>query len=90
MSDLIWEEPPAPAKPMSKLAPLLAAVRERPGEWARLPKVYSKHGTAASRASSLRKKNPGFEFLARRLPDSEDTSIWVRYVEKTYPTGGIT
>lgn len=63
---------------------LAAHLRQRPGEWALVPKEYANNNTARSMACWIRKGNSAyapegaFESIARK--DADDvTRVWVRF-----------
>lgn len=76
MTDIIWEDPPAAARPGRKghSRAFVDALRANPGNWARF-------GTSKSRgnATRLRKLYPDIEWVTRRDGDGLFT-VWARAV----------
>lgn len=56
---VIWEDPPPEALAYvpraGSLGDFLSELRERPGEWARIPREYKSRETASAAASAIRR-----------------------------------
>lgn len=67
MTDIIWEEPPAPQRRgrPSEVEPFAELLKERPGVWARWPKEYRTAGGADHAKSQLMKL--GAETAVRKI-----------------------
>ena len=66
--DVIWGEDPGPNtrdRRGGRVARMVEALKERPGEWGRDPV-----STAASNATHRTNRYPGTEWTARRRPDN--------------------
>lgn len=81
---LAWEEPPAATHRRGhRLAvdheAVAAALRNRPGRWARLPAATT--GTAGQiKSGALRAYRPAGAFEAVRRDDGGEIRVWVRFV----------
>lgn len=78
--DLVWEDPPESEtgrKPIVKqAAPLVEALREEPGRWARIA-TWDGHSSAASAAKRLREAYDDIEWVARKTDDG--STLWGRF-----------
>lgn len=83
--DIIWEAPPSRARKHGIYVPFLNRLRERPGEWARLPNP-TKHPSSANSIKSGKVAGADkdeFDASAHRREDGQ-YDIYVRY---NVPTG---
>lgn len=70
---ITWEEPPAKSRPApERMARLIARLKERPGEWAKLGSDYK-----TANAGSPYKRH-GIEIVTRRQPDG-NFAIYARW-----------
>lgn len=73
-----WETPPnndRGGRYANKTQRFVAALKERPGEWA----VYSRTYKAGTSQSLRKACGPGVEFTVRRNPDYADTRLHTVY-----------
>lgn len=68
---LVWSGPP----PRSKVGNFVAALKERPGEWAEYPHPLK----FASASSGYQRRYPNTEWTARLQPDGT-YKAWARWV----------
>ena len=80
---VVWEEPPSP-RIRGDYAPAIEALKERPGEWARVA-VFTDSGKASSLAQALRvRRGQHLEARSHRI-DAELVGVWARI--KPYMNG---
>lgn len=89
--DIIWEDPPAAAteeKRRGQYTAFAAALRERPGIWARLPgekaSADSANGTAQNLRSGRMKDFPRGQFEVAK----HERTLWVRFRKPTEEAAG--
>lgn len=77
----VGELPPskAPGAAPDSLVPVIAALRENPGQWAELSR-YSKErrSSAASRGHQIRRRHDGIEYATRS--DGDEVVLYLRAV----------
>jgi hypothetical protein len=74
--ELKWESPEPPKSGFKgKWPAILAALKERPMEWALVAE-----DTAASNASRLKRDYPGFEFTVREVRDNRAAKLYARWL----------
>jgi hypothetical protein len=76
---MVWEEPPVPKRGglEQRVAPLVARLRSRPGQWARVM-TFDGRTSAAAQVAKCRKLFPDCEFRAGPLGDP--SGVWGRYI----------
>lgn len=86
---LAWEEPPVTVRRRGHRLPvdherIAAALRGRPGRWARLPMATT--GLAGQiKRGDLRAYRPAGAFEAVRRGDGDEIRVWVRFVGQEPP-----
>lgn len=79
---VVFEEPPTPGRAAAadRFAAELAAVRTRPGQWARIH-TWSSPSSASASAKSLRTKPPAgrWEFRGSKFGDN-GSALYVRFI----------
>lgn len=76
--EVIWEDPPASTR-TSKYDEVLEQIRVNPGSWARVG-VFDTSARSSQAALRLRKRaGAGWEFTAKRIPDTDTYGVWARY-----------
>lgn len=90
--DLQWEEPPAEALASATVdntfyGRMAAALRARPGEWAKIPREYASEDSAKNTMSRI--KNGRMAGINKGEIDAvhHEKSIWVRAVPKSAKPG---
>lgn len=81
--ELEWEEPPVEAftnNPSGFYSLLAQALREKPGEWAIVPRKFATSSSAQATAGNIRRGKVGAMPKGKYEAVASDTKIWVRYV----------
>ena len=89
MSEIVWEDPSdeCRGRPPLKWMPILLAVQERPGEWARIAvcsSPTSAHNTATNIKRSCRIPAGKWELKSRKAEDGQGY-VYARYLGPDAP-----
>jgi len=89
-NDIIWEMPPqealdAQAVHRSQYGDLALALRQRKGEWARVPRVFGSKDSAKNTAQNMRRGQVKGFIKGEYKAITHETTIWVRYVGPKEP-----
>lgn len=79
--ELEWGAPPAPRRrpPLQIPDATLAALKAKPGQWAKV-RTYKSDNGAGTAAKILRDRyGDGWENTSRRLPDGGGSGLWMRW-----------
>ncbi len=81
-AEMVWETPPPSRAPGRdggvNRSEFVAALRARPGEWARYPTTFRTPQNGANAAGSARIKFPGTEWVSRKI--DSDCIVFGRWV----------
>lgn len=83
MSEIRFGPLPARAERYTRHPPIAAALRERPGEWARVAEYATAHGARHMaymvRSGTLRAYEPAGAFEGQYRADGSAWALWARY-----------
>lgn len=85
MDDIIWEKPPqvaldAQTVHRSQYGELALALRERKGEWARVPREFASMDSARNTATNMRRGVVKGFIKGEYEAIAHDKQIWVRWI----------
>lgn len=89
--EIIWEDPPEEAlQRPTRYAPLIKALRENPGKWARIPGERTEATAKGLRQNIQSGRLPGWGAKGDHEAVVQGSAVWVRYVAPTKPSESVT
>lgn len=85
MDDIIWEAPPQAALDAQTVArstygEFALALRDRPNEWAKVPRVFASNDSARNTATNMRRGHVKGFVKGEYETIAHETQIWARFI----------